>query len=67
MYQLSGFLALISLGSRVALALPAQADPHPQDITAQQMKDAFPERDPVNVANWYGTSLYGWESVRLAP
>lgn len=61
MYQLGGLLGLIALGSRTALALPAQADPHPPDITEQQIKDAFPERDPANVANWYGTSLYGWE------
>ncbi|EON66292.1 hypothetical protein W97_05685 [Coniosporium apollinis CBS 100218] len=35
--------------------------PRPEDITEQQMKDAFPERDPANVTNWYGTSLYGWD------
>jgi len=61
MYRLSILLGLISLGSHVALAQLAQADPHPEAITEQQMKDAFPERDPANVANWYGTSLYGWE------
>lgn len=63
MYQLSGILGLISLGTRLVHALPAQADadPHPEGISEQQMKDAFPERDPANVKNWYGTSLYGWE------
>ncbi|KAH0556757.1 hypothetical protein GP486_005454 [Trichoglossum hirsutum] len=61
MCQLSGLLVLISLGSHVALALPAQADPHPDGITEQQMRDAFPERDPANATNWFGTSLYGWD------
>lgn len=61
MYQLSGLLGLITLGAHVALALPAQADPHPEGITEQQMKDAFPERDPAHVANWYGTALFGFE------
>jgi hypothetical protein len=61
MYRLGGLLGLISLGSHIVLALPARADPHPEDITEQQMKNASSERDLVNVANWYGTSLYGWE------
>jgi len=30
-------------------------------ITAEQMKDAFPARDPFNSTNWWGTSLYGYE------
>jgi hypothetical protein len=59
MYRLSGLLGLVSL--LAALTLPVQEDPHPENITEQQMKDAFPERDPANVTNWYGTSLYGWE------
>ena len=59
MYQLSGLLGLISL--LLALALSVQADPHPEGITEQQMEEAFLERSPANVTNWYGTSLYGWE------
>jgi len=34
-------------------------------ITTQQIQDAFPERDPLNATNWFGTSLYGWEYIRL--
>ncbi|PWI71638.1 hypothetical protein PCL_11732 [Purpureocillium lilacinum] len=30
-------------------------------ITAEQMKDAFPARDPFNSTNWWGTSLYGYD------
>ncbi|KAK8098814.1 uncharacterized protein PG998_012055 [Apiospora kogelbergensis] len=30
-------------------------------ITEQQMKDAYPPRDPANVTNWFGTSLYGYD------
>ncbi|KAK7926917.1 hypothetical protein PG985_003915 [Apiospora marii] len=33
-------------------------------ITEQQMKEAYPPRDPANVTNWYGTSLYGYENIR---
>lgn len=63
MHQLSSFLGLIALGSHLVHALPAQADadPHPEGISDQMMKDAFPERDPATPQNWYGTSLYGWE------
>jgi hypothetical protein len=33
----------------------------PSGITEAQMRDAVPPRDPVDVQNWFGTSLYGWE------
>ncbi|KAK5010505.1 hypothetical protein LTR28_009489 [Elasticomyces elasticus] len=57
----SGLLGLALFGFHSALALPVQADAQPEGITTEQISDAFPERDPANAANWYGTSLYGWD------
>jgi hypothetical protein len=34
-----------------------------EGITPQQMLDAYPSRDPAKIANWYGTSLFGWKCV----
>jgi hypothetical protein len=59
MYGPISLLGLIALASHVTNALPAAGDD--SGISAQQMEDAFPPRDPANTTNWYGTSLYGWE------
>lgn len=60
-------IGLAALGCHLAYSLPQQTnvDPHPEGITDQMMKDAYPERDPAKPQNWYGTSLYGWEYVQI--
>jgi hypothetical protein len=40
---------------------PPAPVPTPAGLSVDGMKDAFPPRDPANVLNWYGTSLYGWD------
>lgn len=30
-------------------------------MTAEDMKNAFPPRDPADAQNWYGTSLFGFK------
>jgi hypothetical protein len=30
-------------------------------LSTADMKDAFPSRDMADIANWYGTSLFGWK------
>ena len=42
---------------------PAKATGLPAGLTAQDLQDAFPARDPLNATNWWGTSLFGWKCV----
>jgi hypothetical protein len=30
-------------------------------MTVEDMKNAFPPRDPADAQNWYGTSLFGFK------
>lgn len=32
----------------------------PPNMTEAEIRDAEPPRDPANVQNWFGTSLYGF-------
>ncbi|KAI0190469.1 hypothetical protein EV127DRAFT_495166 [Xylaria flabelliformis] len=67
-------LSLALLYSTASIALGQDSDPiplpkptdHPEQqlpssITQEQMQDAEPPRDPVDVQNWFGTSLYGFD------
>jgi len=60
------FLGLLLNGSHFVIGIPqASSTTLPAGITTEQTQDAFPPRDPLNVKNWFGTSLYGWEYIRL--
>ncbi|KAJ6437230.1 aspartate-tRNA ligase [Purpureocillium lavendulum] len=58
---------LVALGLLAGSQLRVHASPVPDGpvgdtgITADQMKNAFPSRDPFNSSNWWGTSLYGYD------
>ncbi|KAI0858815.1 hypothetical protein F4860DRAFT_516468 [Xylaria cubensis] len=67
-------LSLALLYSTASIALGQDSDPiplpkptdHPEQqlpssITQEQMQDAEPPRDPVDVQNWFGTSLYDFD------
>jgi hypothetical protein len=70
------FLVLVSLILSGVNSPPAPSDPVQwsttevfalaEGITQEQMADAYPPRDPANIQNWYGTSLFGFEQVDLS-
>lgn len=32
-----------------------------EGLSTEEMNDASPSRDMVDIQNWYGTSLFGWK------
>ena len=63
MHGLDIFLSVLYLTSCGVFAAPfAQQPPESaDDVTEEQMKDAYPPRDSVDATNRFGTSLYGWD------
>lgn len=55
------FLQLIVHSYATPASFDSTYTPMPLGISAQDASEAFPSRDLLNISNWYGTSLYGWD------
>ncbi|KAJ2984320.1 hypothetical protein NUW58_g6102 [Xylaria curta] len=57
----SGFWLLFGTRLFVYASPTRQVTVGDTGITPDQIRDAFPPRDPFNASNWFGTSLYGYD------